>query len=35
VVIVGDLNKERLEQAHSFGCETVEPVVTPAVKQPW
>jgi glutathione-independent formaldehyde dehydrogenase len=24
VVIVGDLNKERLEQAHSFGCETVD-----------
>ncbi|MEV0150512.1 MULTISPECIES: formaldehyde dehydrogenase, glutathione-independent [unclassified Nonomuraea] len=23
VVIVGDLNKERLDQAHSFGCETV------------
>ncbi|WP_203340375.1 formaldehyde dehydrogenase, glutathione-independent [Planococcus beijingensis] len=23
VVIVGDLNKERLAQAHSFGCETV------------
>ncbi|MEV0720723.1 formaldehyde dehydrogenase, glutathione-independent [Asanoa sp. NPDC050611] len=23
-VIVGDLNKERLEQAHSFGCETVD-----------
>jgi glutathione-independent formaldehyde dehydrogenase len=23
VVIVGDLNKDRLEQAHSFGCETV------------
>jgi glutathione-independent formaldehyde dehydrogenase len=24
VVIVGDLNKERLEQARSFGCETVD-----------
>src|SRR6185503_13321774 len=24
VVIVGDLNKERLEQAHSFGCETID-----------
>src|SRR5215218_3490343 len=24
VVIVGDLNKERLEQAHTFGCETVD-----------
>jgi glutathione-independent formaldehyde dehydrogenase len=23
-VIVGDLNKDRLEQAHSFGCETVD-----------
>ncbi|MBF8193476.1 formaldehyde dehydrogenase, glutathione-independent [Nonomuraea sp. K274] len=23
VVIVGDLNKERLDQAHSFGCETI------------
>jgi glutathione-independent formaldehyde dehydrogenase len=23
-VIVGDLNKERLEQAHSFGCETID-----------
>ncbi len=36
VVIVGDLNEERLAQARSFGCETVdvsrgEPVVTPAV----
>lgn len=24
VVIVGDMNKERLEQARSFGCETVD-----------
>jgi glutathione-independent formaldehyde dehydrogenase len=24
VVVVGDLNKERLEQARSFGCETVD-----------
>ena len=24
VVIVGDLNKERLQQARSFGCETVD-----------
>jgi glutathione-independent formaldehyde dehydrogenase len=24
VVIVGDMNKERLAQAHSFGCETVD-----------
>jgi glutathione-independent formaldehyde dehydrogenase len=24
VVIIGDLNKERLEQARSFGCETVD-----------
>jgi glutathione-independent formaldehyde dehydrogenase len=24
VVIVGDLNKERLAQAHSFGCETID-----------
>ncbi len=24
VVIVGDINRERLEQAHSFGCETVD-----------
>ncbi len=24
VVIVGDMNKERLKQAHSFGCETVD-----------
>lgn len=24
VVIVGDLNKERLEQARSFGCETID-----------
>src|SRR6202163_3826824 len=24
VVIVGDLNKDRLEQARSFGCETVD-----------
>ena len=24
LVIVGDMNKERLEQAHSFGCETVD-----------
>ncbi|MCC5578361.1 formaldehyde dehydrogenase, glutathione-independent [Microtetraspora sp. AC03309] len=24
VVIVGDLNKERLAQAHSFGCETAD-----------
>ena len=23
-VIVGDLNKDRLEQARSFGCETVD-----------
>ncbi|MEV0381051.1 formaldehyde dehydrogenase, glutathione-independent [Nonomuraea sp. NPDC050643] len=27
VVIVGDLNKERLDQAHSFGCETVNVAV--------
>jgi glutathione-independent formaldehyde dehydrogenase len=25
VVIVGDMNTQRLEQAHSFGCETVNP----------
>ncbi|MHC5732808.1 MAG: zinc-binding dehydrogenase, partial [Nostoc sp.] len=24
VVIVGDLNKDRLKQAKSFGCETVD-----------
>jgi glutathione-independent formaldehyde dehydrogenase len=24
VVIVGDLNKDRLQQARSFGCETVD-----------
>ena len=24
VVIVGDMNKERLAQAHSFGCETID-----------
>jgi glutathione-independent formaldehyde dehydrogenase len=24
VVVVGDMNKERLQQAHSFGCETVD-----------
>jgi glutathione-independent formaldehyde dehydrogenase len=24
VVIVGDLNKERLDKAHAFGCETVD-----------
>ena len=29
VVIVGDLNKERLEQARSFGCETVDVAAGP------
>lgn len=28
VVIVGDMNKERLAQAHSFGCETIDLTAT-------
>jgi glutathione-independent formaldehyde dehydrogenase len=28
VVIVGDMNKERLAQAHSFGCETIDLTTT-------
>jgi len=28
VVIVGDMNKDRLAQAHSFGCETVDLTAT-------
>ncbi|MFI2361685.1 formaldehyde dehydrogenase, glutathione-independent [Promicromonospora sp. NPDC019610] len=33
VVIVGDLNKERLEQARSFGCETVDVAAGPIPDQ--
>ncbi|MFE7506716.1 formaldehyde dehydrogenase, glutathione-independent [Promicromonospora sp. NPDC057488] len=33
VVVVGDLNKERLEQARSFGCETVDVAAGPVGDQ--
>ncbi|WP_129782745.1 formaldehyde dehydrogenase, glutathione-independent [Promicromonospora panici] len=33
VVIVGDLNKERLEQARSFGCEAVDVSAAPIPEQ--
>jgi glutathione-independent formaldehyde dehydrogenase len=33
VVVVGDLNKERLEQARSFGCETVDVSAAPIPEQ--
>jgi glutathione-independent formaldehyde dehydrogenase len=33
VVIVGDLNKERLQQARAFGCETVDVSAGPVAEQ--